>query len=194
MSTAGTGPGHPVRLEVEPHLLRHRARLVRHLHRRAPPARKPPVVERRRIPRHHHRARQPPQQPEQLVMVLLRIVVPVAPRRLARAVQVRRVAVHQLRPVERIPSEELVAAAAHQLHRVVALEPLQRPPVQVDPDVPQRPRLAPHDRPAPKVRLNVHAVRRHQRDQGLAQPSRRLRSKVRVDRGASSYATVFFLP
>ena len=72
--------------------------------------------------------------------------------------------------------------------------------VEIDPDVPQRPGLAPHDRPAPKVRLDVHAVRRDQRDPRQAQPRRRLRSEIHIahdrppkwtapilSRGASNY-------
>ena len=176
-------PVHPIRREVEPHLLGDHPRPVHHLQRHAAPAAEQPVVGRRRISRHHHRTRQPLEQFQQRRVVRVPVVVPVAARRLARAAQVRRIAVHQLRTIERELRQVRVAVAVHQFDRIVALEPRQRAAVQVDADVAQRQRLAPHDRAAAQVRLDVHRVRRHQRNQRLTQPRRRLRSEPRVSNG-----------
>ena len=174
------GPVHPVGLEVEPDLLGDRPRLVHHLQRHAAPAIQQLVVQRRGVPRHHRRARQPLEQLQQRHVVAVPVVVPVAARGLARALQVRRVAVHQLRTVEREPRQISVTVPVDQFHRIIALERRKRPPVQVDPDVAQRPRLALHRRPTAQVRLDVHRVRRHQRHQRLPQPRRRLRSEPPV--------------
>ena len=72
----------------------------------------------------------------------------------------------------------------HQLHRIRTLERRQRPPINVNPDVAQRRRLALHNRPAAQVCLDVHTVRRHQRNQRLAQPRRRFRPEISIPHGA----------
>ena len=66
----------------------------------------------------------------------------------------------------------------HQLDRIIALEALERPPVQIDPDVPQRRRLALHDRTSPEMRLDIHSVRPLQRDDRLTESSRCLRAEI----------------
>ena len=71
------------------------------------------------------------------------------------ALPVRRVAVEELRALERILAEEPVRAAVDELDGVVAIELAERPRVAVDADVVQRRRLAPHDRAPTEMGLDV---------------------------------------
>ena len=85
----------------------------------------------------------------------------------ASAPQIRRVAVDELRALERILAQEPVGAAVNQLHGVVVFECIERPGVAVDADVAQRRRLAPHDRAPTEMGLDVGVMRG--RDEGLTQ-------------------------
>ena len=84
--------------------------------------------------------------------------------------QIRRVAVEELRALERILAQEPVRAAMDKLDAVVALELAERPCISVDADVVQRRRLAPHDRAPTEMGLDVGVMRGHHRDEGLTQP------------------------
>ena len=75
-----------------------------------------------------------------------------------RAGPVRRVAVEELRALERILAQEPVGAAVDELDGVVALELAERPRVAVDADVVQRRRLAPHSRLASSGRIDRSAI------------------------------------
>ena len=92
--------------------------------------------------------------------------------------RVRRVAVEELRALERILAQEPVRAAMDKLDAVVALELAERPCISVDADVVQRRRLAPHDRAPTEMGLDVGVMRGHHRDEGLTQPRGRLRPEV----------------
>ena len=111
-------------------------------------------------------------------MVRLLVVEPVAALGGAGALQIRRVAVEELRALERILAQEPVGAAVDELDGVVALELPERPRVAVDADVVQRRRLAPHDRAPTEMGLDVGVMRGHHRDEGLTQPRGRLRPEV----------------
>ena len=117
-------------------------------------------------------------------MVRLLVVEPVAVPRATGALQIRRVAVEELRALERILAQEPVGAAVDELDGVVALELAERPRVAVDADVVQRRRLAPHDRTPTEMGLDVDVMRGHHRDDGLTQPRGRLRPKVAHPRRA----------
>ena len=103
-------------------------------------------------------------------MIRLFVIVAVTLRPAADPVQIRRIAVDQLPPFKGKPGQKPVCAPVHPLDQVVAAEALDRPCVQIDADVPERGWLALHDRPAAQMRLDVDVVRRHHRDQRLAQP------------------------
>ena len=77
-----------------------------------------------------------------------------------------------------------MGTAVHELDRVVALERIERARIEVDADVAQRRRLAPHDGAPTEMGLDVGAVRRHHRNQGLTQPRGRLRPEVAHPRGS----------
>ena len=66
----------------------------------------------------------------------------------------------------------------HQLDRVVTGKGLERLRIAVDADRAHARWLALHQRTAPQVALDVNAVRRHQRNQRLAQTARRLRPEI----------------
>ena len=109
-------------------------------------------------------------------MIRLLVIVAVTLRPAAHPVQIRRIAVDQLPPFKGKPGQKPVCAPVHPLDRVVAAEALDRPCVQIDADVPERGWLALHDRAATQMRFDVDVVRRHHRDQRLAQPRRGLRT------------------
>ena len=92
--------------------------------------------------------------------------------------QIRRVAVEELRALERELGQILVGAAVNELDGVVALERIERAGIPVNADVAQRRQLALHDGTPTEMRLDVSAVRRHHRDEGLTQPRRCLRPEV----------------
>ena len=75
-------------------------------------------------------------------MVSLVIIVTVAPRRLARAVPIRRVAVHQFGAVKRVVRQVFVSASLYPLYRISALELRQRQRINVNADVAQGRRFA----------------------------------------------------
>ena len=110
-------------------------------------------------------------------MIRLFVVVAVTLRPAAHPVQIRRIAVDQLPPFKGKPGQKPVCAPVDPLDRVVAAEALVRPCVQIDADVPERGWLALHDRAATQMRFDVDVVRRHHRDQRLAQPRCGLRSE-----------------
>ena len=125
-------PVQPVGGEVHPHALGANPRVVHHLKRNAAPPLKAFLVQRRAIPRDHHLTGHRLEQLQQLDMVRLLVVEPVAALRGAGAPQIRRVAVEELRALERILAEEPVGAAVDELDGVVALELAERPRVAVD--------------------------------------------------------------
>ena len=100
----------------------------------------------------------------------------VAALRLADTVQVGRVTVDQLVPLERVVGQEPVAAAVNQLHLMVATKRPDGPGVEVDADRAQRRRLALHDRTPTKMRLDIGGMRRHEAHNRLAEPRRRFRT------------------
>ena len=115
-------------------------------------------------------------------MIARLVLEPVAPLAVARRVQVRRIAVDELpAPIVKVRKEP-VRAAVHPLHRIVALESLERALIAADADVAQRGELALHDRPTAQMTLDRGLVRGHQRDDRLTQPRRRLRSEIRAPR------------
>ena len=71
-----------------------------------------------------------------------------------------------------------MGTAMHQLDRVVTGKGLKRLRIAVDADRAHARWLALHQRTAPQVALDVNAVRRHQRNQRLAQTARRLRPEI----------------
>ena len=71
-----------------------------------------------------------------------------------------------------------MGTAMHQLDRVVTGKGLERLRIAVDADRAHARWLALHQRTAPQVALDVNAVRRHQRNQRLAQTARRLRPEI----------------
>ena len=112
-------------------------------------------------------------------MIGLPVIVAVTLPPAADPMQIRRIAVDQLPAFKGEPGQKPVCAPVDPLDRVVAAETLDRTCVQVDADVPESRRLAPHDRTATQMRLDVDVVRRHHRDQRLAQSRCRLRSEPR---------------
>ena len=94
------------------------------------------------------------------------------------ALQIRRVAVQELRALERELGEEPVGAAVNELDGVVALERIERAGIAVDGDVAQRRGLALHEGTPAEMRLDIGGVRRHHRNEGLTQPRGRLRPEV----------------
>ena len=76
----------------------------------------------------------------------------------AGALQIRRVAVEELRPLERELGEEPVGAAVNEFDRVVALERIECAGVAVDGDVAQRRGLAFHNRTPTEMGLDVGAL------------------------------------
>ena len=112
-------------------------------------------------------------------MIRLFVIVAVTLRPAAHPVQIRRIAVDQLPPFKGKLGQKPVCAPVDELDRVVAAETLDRPCVQINADVPERGWLALHDRRAAQMRLDVDVVRRHHRDQRLAQPRRGLRPEPR---------------
>ncbi len=109
-------------------------------------------------------------------MIGLRVVIAVAPLRLAGGVQIGRVGVNQFVARKRELGQQAVAAPVHQFHLVLAAERADRAGVAINADVPQRRRLALHDRAATEMGLDLGGMRRHGRDQRLAQTRGRLRS------------------
>ena len=105
------------------------------------------IVQGRRITRENDLTGQVLQQPQQFQVIVLLVLEPVAPIRAARRVQVRGVAVHELPALVGKVRKEPVRAPVHQLHRVVALEPRQRPRIEIDADITERRGLSLHDRP-----------------------------------------------
>jgi len=91
-------------------------------------------------------------------MVLLGVLEAIAPSRATGLVQVGRVAVDQLPAVNGNAARKRWAQPWTFFHRVVALQALQHPLIQIDADVAQRRRLALHDRPAAQVGLDVGVV------------------------------------
>lgn len=177
-----TRPVHPLGAEVEPQLLGAHAGVVHHLQLQALPPAKPLIVQRGRVAGEDHLTGQPPQQAKKLHVILRFVVESVTPIRAARRVQIRRIAVDELpAPIVKV-GQEAVRAPQHPLHRIVALELLQRALIEIDPDVAQRRRLALHDRPAAEVALDIGVVRGHQRDDRLAQPRGRFRAEIRAHR------------
>ena len=71
-----------------------------------------------------------------------------------------------------------MGTAMHQLDRVVTGKGLERLRIAVDADRAHARWLALHQRTAPQAALDVNAVRRHQRNQRLAQTARRLRPEI----------------
>ena len=100
-------------------------------------------------------------------------IVPVAAPGPPGRLQVGRVAVDQLAALERECLEKAQGASVAQLHGAVAVEALQGAAIEIDADVADRGRLAPHDGAAPKERLDVHVMGRHRRDDRLAETGRR---------------------
>ena len=90
----------------------------------------------------------------------------------------RAYAVDELRALERELGHEPVGAAVNELDGIRALELIERPRIEVDADVAQRRRLAPHDGPSTEMGLDVGVVRGHHRDEGLTQPRGGLRPEV----------------
>ena len=68
-------------------------------------------------------------------MIRILVVEPVPAPRASGALQIRWVAVDELRALERIVAEEPVRSAVHELNGVVALERIKRPCISVDADV-----------------------------------------------------------
>ena len=177
-------PVQPLGGEVEPQLLGAHPALVHHLPLDAAPARKALVVQRRRVARDHHLTRQRIEQRKQRDVVRLLVVEPIPPARGAGALQIRRVAVDELGAFELELGQIPVGTAVHELDGVVALERIERAHIEVDADVAQRRRLAPHDGAPTEMGLDVGVVRRHHRNQGLTQPRGRLRPEVAHPRGS----------
>ena len=81
-----------------------------------------------------------------------------------------------------------MGTAMHQLDRVVTGKGLERLRIAVDADRAHARWLALHQRTAPQVALDVNAVRRHQRNQRLAQTARRLRPEYPTRRSRHTRA------
>ena len=171
-------PMYPIGGEVEPDLLSAHARLVHHLQLKAAPAGQVLIVQHRGISREDHLAGQRFQQRKQLAVIASFVVEAVAPAGTTRRVQIRRIAVNEFPPLIVKVRQESMRTAMHPLHRIGALEGLQRPFIALDADVAQRGRLALHDRPAAEVTLDIGIVRRHQGDDRLTQPRGRLGSEI----------------
>ncbi len=175
-------PVHPVGLEVEPHPFGDHPGPVHHLQRNRIPVAQHVVVKLATVAADHHLTRHRLQDAKQLDMVTLLVVVAVAitSGRLAGGLQVRRIGEYQLVAVIRKPGQIRMTAAVYQLHRIVATEPLDGTDVKVNADVAQRPGLSPHDGTIAQMRLDEGRMRRHQRDQRLAQPARRLGPETHI--------------
>ena len=154
-------PVHPVRREVEPQLLGDDAGLVVDLNLLRAPLAEVFVVEPRRIAGNHHRTGQRLQNAEKRDMVGVRILEAVAALRLARRLHIGRVAVDQFTAIEVEIGQKRVAAAVVKLHRVIAVEVVDGPAVEINADVPERRRLALHDRTATKMCLDICGMGRH---------------------------------
>ncbi len=128
--------------------------------------------------RDHDLAGQSLEQREKRDVAGLLVLEAVALRRAAGRVQIGRIAVNQLRAQERERGQEVMGTAVNQIDRVVADEGLERLRIAVDADRTHGRRLALHQRPAPKVAFDVDGVRRHQRNQRLAQTCCRLRAEI----------------
>ena len=124
--------------------------------------------------RDHHLAGQILEQVQERDMVDLLVVEAIAPCRTAGRVQIGGIAVDQLRAQKRERGQKGMGTAMHQLDRVVHRQGLERLRIAVDGDRAHARWLALHQRTAPQVALDVNAVRRHQRNQRLAQTARRL--------------------
>ena len=102
-------------------------------------------------------------------MILFLILETVTARGAAGRVQIRGVAVEQFTTVKVELPEKPMRAAMHLLDRIVTLEPGQWSRIKIDGNIAQRRWLALHDRPTPKMGLNVGVVWRHQGNDRLAQ-------------------------
>ena len=140
------------------------------------------MAQRGSVPRDHHLTRHLSEKLQQFLVVGFLVVEPIPPLRAASALQIRRVAVDELRAFERELAEEPVGTAVNGLDRVHALERIERASVAVDADVAQRRGLALHNRTPTEMGLDVGGVRRHHRNQGLAQPRGRLRPEIAYSR------------
>ena len=178
-------PVRPAGCEVEPHHLGAHLGLGRHLQRDPPPVRQHRVIERRGMARDHHQTGQPLEQVKQSTMVSRSVVMAVTPVRAPSPLQIGGIAVDQLRAAEREGSQEGVGTTVHPLHRVATRKPLERTPIPVNADRTQSRGLALHQRTAPKMRFDIHIVRRKQSQKHLAQPTRGLGSEITHRRSPS---------
>ena len=115
------------------------------------------TAKRRWIAGDHHLTGKAPEQLEKRDMVGLTVVVAVATCRLAGGMQIGRIAINQLCALEGKVGQETVRTSADQLDRVITGEVRKRPPVEIDPDIAQRRRLALHDRAATKMGFDIGA-------------------------------------
>ena len=172
------GPMDSVHCEVEPQFLGTHTVLVHDLQFDASPPLEQLVIQSRRIAGEDHLARQRLEQFQQLDMILLLVIEPVSAGRRASMQQIRRVTVDQLRTLIIVISQKPVRTDVDQFHRIGAFEVIDRFRVQVDTDVAQGWRLTLHDRTSAQMRLNVSVMRRHHRNDRLAQTRCCLRTKI----------------
>ena len=148
------------------------------LHLQPAPAGQMRIIERRGMTRHHHLAGQGLEQDQQPDMIRFRHLEAVAAGRAAGGLQIGGIGIDQLGALEGEGREEIMGAAMHPFDRVVTAEGRQCPFVEIDADIAHRRRLAFHDRPAAEMALDIGRVRRHQRNQRLAQAGCCLRSEI----------------
>ncbi|WP_237251642.1 hypothetical protein [Thioalkalivibrio nitratireducens] len=115
-------------------------------------------------------------------MVGLLVFKSIAPPRGAGGMQIRRITVDQFPALEIEPGQKRMRAGVHLLDRIGARKLPQCLRVQVDANIAQRRRLALHDRPTTEMGFDVGVVRRHQGNDRLAQPDRRLRTEIAAHR------------
>lgn len=128
-------PVYPVRGEVEPELLGTNTGLVHYLKLQGAPAGKLFVIQARGVAGKHHRAGQALELLQQFEMILLFVVEAIAAIGGAGAVKVGRITIDQLPARIRMVSKKAMGAAVDLLHRIVALEGVQRLAVEIDADV-----------------------------------------------------------
>ncbi len=73
-----------------------------------------------------------------------------------------------------------MAAAVHQLDRILATEPIDGAGVCINANIVLRRRLSFHDGATPEMRFEADQMRRHQRNDRLIQPDRGLGSQICV--------------
>ena len=176
--TRVAGPMDSIHDEVEPEFFSTHTVVVHDLKFDASPPLEQLLIQCRGVAGDHHLARQCLEKFQQFDMIRFFVVEPVSAGRRAGAQQIRGVTVDQLRTLIRVISQKPMRTSVDQFYRIGAFEARDRLRIQVDTDVSLRWRLTLHDRAPAQMRLNVGVMRRHHRDDRLAQTRRCLRPKI----------------